>query len=111
MKNFRSLLNYMQMHYQTVTLSKLALAFNYSERQIIRIFKKNTGKGFSELLTEIRMNKAIQLLKTKIFQLMASHPCSDIPAPTILTKYFWKHLHSHRNLSGNEFFRHNSALF
>ena len=55
----------MQMHYQTVTLSKLALAFNYSERQIIRIFKKNTGKGFSELLTEIRMNKAIQLLKNK----------------------------------------------
>ena len=42
-ENFRSLLNYMQMHYQTVTLSKLALAFNYSERQIIRIFKKNTG--------------------------------------------------------------------
>ena len=39
-ENFRSLLNYMQMHYQTVTLSKLALAFNYSERQIIRIFKK-----------------------------------------------------------------------
>ena len=64
-ENFRSLLNYMQMHYQTVTLSKLALAFNYSERQIIRIFKKNTGKGFSELLTEIRMNKAIQLLKNK----------------------------------------------
>ena len=55
----------MQMHYQTVTLSKLALAFNYSERQVIRIFKKNTGKGFSELLTEIRMNKAIQLLKNK----------------------------------------------
>ena len=27
--------------------------------------KKNTGKGFSELLTEIRMNKAIQLLKNK----------------------------------------------
>ena len=64
-ENFRSLLNYMQMHYQTVTLSKLALAFNYSERQVIRIFKKNTGKGFSELLTEIRMNKAIQLLKNK----------------------------------------------
>ena len=59
------ILNYLNQHYQTVTLSKLALAFNYSERQVIRIFKKNTGKGFSELLTEIRMNKAIQLLKNK----------------------------------------------
>lgn len=62
-ENFRALLNYMQVHYQTVTLSKLTMAFNYSERQIIRILKKNTEKGFSELLLDIRMNKAIQLLK------------------------------------------------
>lgn len=30
---------------------------------VIRILKKNTNKGFSELLLEIRMNKALQLLK------------------------------------------------
>jgi len=53
----------MQIHYQHITLSQLASSFNYSERQVIRILKKNTNKGFSELLLEIRMNKALQLLK------------------------------------------------
>lgn len=62
-ENFRALLNYMQTHYQNLTLAQLASVYNYSERQVIRILKKNTGKGFSELLLEIRMNKALQLLK------------------------------------------------
>lgn len=62
-ESFRALLNYIQIHYQHITLSQLASSFNYSERQVIRILKKNTNKGFSELLLEIRMNKALQLLK------------------------------------------------
>ena len=62
-ESFRAFLNYMQIHYQHITLSQLASSFNYSERQVIRILKKNTNKGFSELLLEIRMNKALQLLK------------------------------------------------
>ena len=62
-ESFRAFLNYMQIRYQHITLSQLASSFNYSERQVIRILKKNTNKGFSELLLEIRMNKALQLLK------------------------------------------------
>ena len=62
-EQFRTLLNYMHTHYQTVTLPKLAMQYNYSERQIIRVLKKHSGKNFSELLLEIRMNKALQLLK------------------------------------------------
>lgn len=62
-EQFQSLLNYMCAHYQTVTLSQLATQFNYSERQIIRLLKKYSKKGFSELLLDIRMNKAIQFLK------------------------------------------------
>lgn len=60
---FQSLHNYMNIHCKTVTLSILAAQFGYSERQIIRILKKESGKGFSALLQDIRMNKAIQLLK------------------------------------------------
>lgn len=60
---FRTLLNYMYAHYQSITLPQMSLVCNYSERQIIRILKKHTGKSFSALLREIRMNKALSLLK------------------------------------------------
>ncbi len=60
---FNTFYNYMHLHCQTVTLSTLAGQFGYSERQVIRILKKQSGKGFSELLQDIRMNRAIQLLK------------------------------------------------
>lgn len=60
---FNTFLNFMHLHCQNVTLSILADQFGYSERQVIRILKKQSGKGFSELLQDIRMNRAIQLLK------------------------------------------------
>lgn len=62
-ERFRILLNYMYSHYKNVTLPKMSLACNYSERQIIRLLKKHTGKSFSALLQEIRMKKALSLLK------------------------------------------------
>lgn len=62
---FQSMHNYILVHCQEVTLSSMATHFGYSERQIIRILKKSSGKGFSELLQDIRMNKAIQLIKAQ----------------------------------------------
>ena len=62
-EQFRTLLNYMQTHYQSITLPQLAMQYNYSERHIIRLLKNHSGKNFSQLLTDIRMNRAIQLLK------------------------------------------------
>lgn len=65
-ERFRILLNYMYAHYQNVTLPKMSIACTYSERQIIRLLKKHTGKSFSALLQEIRMNKALSLLKNPV---------------------------------------------
>ncbi len=62
---FQSIHNYMLVHCQDVTLSSMAIHFGYSDRQLIRILKKSSGKGFSELLQDIRMNKSIQLIKTQ----------------------------------------------
>lgn len=62
-ERFRILLNYMYAHYQNVSLPKMSIACTYSERQIIRLLRKHTGKSFSALLQEIRMNKALSLLK------------------------------------------------
>ena len=45
---------------------KILLLLSITVNARLSVFsKKSTGKGFSELLTEIRMNKAIQLLKNK----------------------------------------------
>lgn len=62
-ERFRILLNYMHAHYQSISLPQTAIACNYSERQVIRLLKQHTGKSFSALLQEIRMKKALSLLK------------------------------------------------
>lgn len=62
-ERFRVLLNYIYTHYQNATLSQMAMMCDYSERQVIRLLKKHTGKSFSALLQEARMKKALSLLK------------------------------------------------
>ena len=57
------ILQYMQMHYTTITLSELAQFFNYSERQIQRIITATTGMSFSDNIKRMRMNRASELLK------------------------------------------------
>ena len=56
------IIQYMQNHYNTITLSDLASFFNYSERQIERIIIGATGKNFRQNIRSIRMNHAARLL-------------------------------------------------
>lgn len=60
---FAEMLIYIQTNYRTVTLEKISQKFNYSQRQIIRIIRRSTDKTFSQLLTQLRMEKAVVLLK------------------------------------------------
>lgn len=62
-ENLIFILQYMQKHYTTITLSHLAEFFNYSERQIQRIITTATGLSFSENIKKLRMNHAADLLK------------------------------------------------
>ena len=62
--DFATLFTYIQDHYQTVTLEELSVAFNYSQRQIIRIIQNCTGKTLSQLLTQLRMEKASTMILT-----------------------------------------------
>lgn len=75
-------------HYQTVTLTNLAMTSNYSERQIIRLLKKHTGKNFSELLLEIRMKKAITLLKNPKLSLTDIHKLLGYSSNNYFRKLF-----------------------
>lgn len=62
---FASIFSYIQEHYQTVTVAELSHIFHYSQRQIIRIIRNSTAKTFSQLLTQLRMERAAALLSSK----------------------------------------------
>lgn len=59
---YNSILKYIQNNYCSATVKDIAEKFGYSERQIIRIVKNCTGKRLSELLIELKMNKAVKML-------------------------------------------------
>jgi len=61
-ENVIFILQYMQKHYTTITLSHLADFFNYSERQMQRIITTVTGLSFSENIKKMRMTHAAGLL-------------------------------------------------
>ena len=87
---FNTFLNYMHLHCQTVSLTTLADQFGYSERQVIRILKKHSGKGFSALLQDIRMNRAIQLLKNPSTSIAQTAHSLGYTNPAYFHKIFLK---------------------
>lgn len=60
--SFTQLLQYIQSHYQTLTLDTLAAAFHYNPSYLSRLIKKNTGQTLIEILTKLRISKASDLL-------------------------------------------------
>lgn len=59
---FADILRYLETHFETLTVEELATRFGYSTRQIIRIIHSVTGKSFSQIQTELRMQKAARML-------------------------------------------------
>ena len=55
--------NYLQAHYQRVTLEVMAGKFNLSEPYISKYFKEKAGVTFGDYVQQIRMKKAKTLLK------------------------------------------------
>ena len=63
-KMYIQIRSYLESHYIDVSLSQLADEFHYSSDFISRILKKYGGKGYSELLQQIRIKKACEKLET-----------------------------------------------
>lgn len=57
------ILAYMDDHFQTVSLNELSEQFSYHPNYISSLLHKETGKTFSEILLEKRMEHAIVLMK------------------------------------------------
>lgn len=56
------ILKYLSNYYDIATLQHISNQFGYSSAHICRMFLKETGKSFGRILTEIRMNKALEYL-------------------------------------------------
>jgi AraC-like DNA-binding protein len=57
------ILEYIQEHYDTITLNELCQKFNYSEAYLSRLIKKKSGKTFTQLVHTQRLHHAAWLLE------------------------------------------------
>ncbi len=58
------ILNYIQQNYTTVTLSSLADYFGYNSTYLSRMLQKHTHRSFTEMIHELRFNKALELIRS-----------------------------------------------
>lgn len=76
------ILQYIQNNYANISLSFLSEFFHYSESYLCNLIKETTGRTYSELIRQIRMRHAVDLLlKTdlKVFEIaeMIGYSSSD----------------------------------
>lgn len=57
------ILRYIQSHYDTITLPKLEQIFHYSTPYLSKIIKASTGKNFKQIVTELKIRKALYYLE------------------------------------------------
>lgn len=57
------IIHYMSQHFDTVTLKDIANRFSYHPNYISTLLHRETGKSFSEILLEQRMERAVILLR------------------------------------------------
>ena len=102
--NLVLMLQYIQNNYSRLSLTELAQFFGYSTRHISRLIKDSTGKSFAEIIKELRMKKAAELLgnnELSISSIMESVGYSD-------TSTFYKAFKSFYGTSPVDYRRHNS---
>lgn len=58
-----SIINYLNAHYQTTTLSEVAEHFGFSHSHLSTLLKESTGKTFLQIIKEIKLAQACRALK------------------------------------------------
>ncbi len=61
--DFTQVLLYIQKNFSTITLHSLAETFHYNPSYLSSMIKKNTGRNLSDIIIDLRMSKASDLLK------------------------------------------------
>lgn len=61
--------NYVRQNYTTVDLNSAADAVHMSANYVSKIFKQNTGQNFSDYVLQVRMEKALELLRNPHYRI------------------------------------------
>lgn len=81
----QQILAYMDGHFRTVSLKELARQFSYHPNYISGLLHKETGKTFSDILLEKRMEHALVLMKGTD---LSNEEIADILGYTSTTNYY-----------------------
>lgn len=100
------ILNYMKQNCSTATLKEIADRFNYHPNYLCTLLKKETGKNFSALMRDYRMEKACILISN-----------SDLSITDVATmvgysniSYFYKIFREKYHVMPSEFRKRNSEI-
>jgi AraC family transcriptional activator of pobA len=96
---------YIREHPHTVTMSDLSRKFSYSERQISRLIRQNTGMNYSQLLKKIRMESIGELVRDPSVSMEQIISDSGISSPS----YFYKAFHAYFGMTPRLYRELNSA--
>jgi AraC-like DNA-binding protein len=67
-RDFPMILQYIQQHFKTVTLSSLAQVFNYSESHICRLIQNNLNQSFTAIVRSLKMARAQDYLENTLLK-------------------------------------------
>ena len=76
---------------QNISLETVSNLLGFNKTYFSRMFKSLTGHNFSEHLTQIRLNKAIQLLSTHELNIAEISDSIGFSSPTYFNEVFKKH--------------------
>ena len=82
------ILKYLETNIDDISLSALARKFNYSPNYLSTLLKKKTGKSYSEIILEKRLNKARVLLTTTDMNINEIAAQSGFNNPTFFYKKY-----------------------
>ncbi|WP_303032405.1 AraC family transcriptional regulator [Dubosiella newyorkensis] len=64
-KTLLKILDHIERNFETITLSHIAETFHFSQAYVSRMIKKQTGKSFTDLLLDLKFEKATYWLETR----------------------------------------------
>ena len=85
-----AILNYIKQHYHTLTLSTLASHFNYENGYMCKMIKEFTGSNFGDLITELKLLEAKELLSGTDMPIESVAEISGYNSPAYFASAFKK---------------------
>lgn len=91
--DFALMLTYVQNHYTDISLTDLARLFGYSPEYVSRLFSRNMHQSFNQIVQNLRMQKAAELLRTTDLSISAVTEQCGYTSPDYFTRNFRRHFH------------------